>query len=120
MLENTRQTILELQATEIAGLKRKLAEVEQQRDSAREHCSELHERCDDLQESAWATRSAIQRTYPSAFNLMKKYGKEDARRVVAGLDEAINAIIHLDSDDESAVALESDEAESDVAGIDIP
>ena len=54
-----------------------------------------------LEEGIWAIQSAIQETYPAAFKLVKKYSKKDARRVVAGLDDAISSIIHLCSDNES-------------------
>ena len=101
MLAHTRKTTIELQAIEITGLKRKLAELEQQRDCARDHCSDLHDRCHDLEEGIWAIQNAIQETYPAAFKLVKKYSKKDARRVVAGLDDAISSIIHLCSDNES-------------------
>ena len=59
MLQHTKQSTLEQQASEIKDLKRKLAQTEQQRDSAWEHCDDLHDRCDILLNGVWGTRAAI-------------------------------------------------------------
>ena len=117
-LVHHRKTTVELQELEIIGLKRKLSVMQEGMEHFRGHCSDLHQRCDELQEAFLSTKSSISDAIDKGMQLEDRIARKEADcpEVVAKLIvelEALQAdltdITGVDSDDDSNLESESEE-----------
>ena len=124
-LQHSRKTIVELQQLEIVGLKRKLAQMQEERDHFRDHCSDLHETCSTQQEILSSAKSQIFDAIESVVQLQDMMAKKhkDCPQAVAKviadlglLDAELEGIVDSDGDEsgpESGPESE-EEAEADI------
>ena len=113
-----RKTTVEQQELEIIGLKRKLSVMQEGMEHFRGHCSDLHQRCDELQEALLSTKSSISDAIDRGMQLEDRIARKkvDCPEVVAKLIidlEALQAdltdITGIDSGDDSNLESESEE-----------
>ena len=128
-LVHHRQTTVQLQAIEIVGLKRKLAQMQEERDHFRQHCSDLYQRCDEQQEALSSTKSkmfdAIESIVQLEDMIARKHKdcpilKTAVAKVIAELDilEAdLTDIVYSDGESDESGSESEEEAPLDEADI---
>ena len=128
-LVHHRQTTVQLQAIEIVGLKRKLAQMQEERDHFRQHCSDLYQRCDEQQEALSSTKSKIVDAIESIVQLEDMIARKHkdcpilktaVAKVIAELDilEAdLTDIVYSDGESDESGSESEEEAPLDEADI---
>ena len=117
-LVHNRKTAVELQALEIVGLKRKLAAMEEDLDHFRQHCCDLHQRCDEQQEALLSTKSGICDAIESAVKLedMIARKQEDCPILKTVVAKVIAELYILEADLTDITGVDSED-ESDESGV---
>ena len=128
-LENNRQTAIQIQEIENLGLKRKLAQMEKERDHFRDHCSDLHETCNMQQENLSSAKSKIVDAIENVGQLQDMMAKKhkDCPQAVAKviadldlLDAELEVIVDSDGDENEPESGPESEGEAPLDEADIP